>query len=76
LTLIRSTLEEEVNVIISDVTNGRYSRVEITDEFDILVEDITGMYPVSRFSGGEQDVIAVALRIAVSRFIANLHQIR
>jgi exonuclease SbcC len=76
LTLIRSTLEDEVNVIISDVTNGRYSRIEITEGFDILVEDITGMYPVSRFSGGEQDVIAVALRIAVSRFIANLHQIR
>jgi exonuclease SbcC len=76
LTLIRGTLEEEVNLIISEVTNGRYTRIEITDSFEILIEDITGAYPVNRFSGGEQDVIAVAMRIAVSRFIANLHQIR
>jgi len=31
--------------------------------------------PVNRFSGGEQDDIAVALRIALSRCLAELHQV-
>lgn len=76
LTLIRENIKEEADQIISEVTNGRYTGIQISDNFDLLVEDITGVYPVQRFSGGEQDVIAVALRIAVSRFIANLNQIR
>ncbi len=32
-------------------------------------------FPLERFSGGEQDDIAVALRIALSRYLAELHQV-
>jgi hypothetical protein len=32
-------------------------------------------FPIDRFSGGEQDDIAVALRIALSRSLAGLHQV-
>jgi DNA repair protein SbcC/Rad50 len=31
--------------------------------------------PIDRFSGGGQDDIAVALRIALSRYLAELHQV-
>jgi exonuclease SbcC len=32
-------------------------------------------FPIDRFSGGEQDDIAVALRIALSRYLAELHNV-
>ena len=45
----------------------------LDDDFNLLVRDIDNDYPIERFSGGEQDDIAVALRIALSRYLAELH---
>jgi len=74
LSIITGGIAEEANQIISDVTDGRYTRIDITQDYQIMIEDDGGLYPVERFSGGEQDVIAIALRIAISRFLAHHHQ--
>jgi len=74
LSIITDGVADEANKIISDITDGRYTQIQITPEYQILVEDSGGMYPVERFSGGEQDVIAIALRIAISKFLTHLHQ--
>ena len=73
--VVRSRIEGDVGKILSDITAGRYDRVLIDDDFGLLVRDIDNDYPVERFSGGEQDDIAVALRIALSRYLATLHQV-
>jgi exonuclease SbcC len=73
--VVRSRIEGDVGRILSDITAGRYDRVLIDDDFGLLVRDIDNDYPVERFSGGEQDDIAVALRIALSRYLAALHQV-
>ncbi|NTV00853.1 MAG: hypothetical protein HGA55_07010 [Methanoregulaceae archaeon] len=73
--VVRSRIEGDVGRILSDITAGRYDRVLIDDDFGLLVRDIDNDYPVERFSGGEQDDIAVALRIALSRYLATLHQV-
>lgn len=73
--VVRSRLEGEVSRIISEITGGRYDQVIIDEDFNLLVRDIDNDYPVDRFSGGEQDDIAVALRIALSRYLAELHQV-
>jgi exonuclease SbcC len=49
--------------------------VIIDEDFNLFVRDIDEDYPVERFSGGEQDDIAVALRIALSRYLAEFHQL-
>lgn len=73
--VVRSRLEGEVSRIISEITGGRYEQVLLDADFNLLVRDIDNDYPVDRFSGGEQDDIAVALRIALSRYLAELHQV-
>jgi DNA repair protein SbcC/Rad50 len=73
--VVRSRLEGEVSRIISEITGGRYEQVLLDDDFNLLVRDIDNDYSIDRFSGGEQDDIAVALRIALSRYLAELHQV-
>jgi exonuclease SbcC len=71
--VVRSRIEGEVSRIIGEITGGRYEQVLLDEEFNLLVRDIDNDYPIDRFSGGEQDDIAVALRIALSRYLAGLH---
>ena len=71
--VVRSRIEGEVSRIISEITGGRYEQVLLDEDFNLLVRDIDNDYPIERFSGGEQDDIAVALRIALSRYLAELH---
>ena len=73
--VVRSRLEGEVSRIISEITGGRYEQVLLDEDFNLLVRDVDEDYPIERFSGGEQDDIAVALRIALSRYLAELHQV-
>lgn len=73
---VRGRIEGEVGEILSLITDGRYEYVTIDDDFSIRVHEAGDDYPASRFSGGEQDDIAVALRIALSRHIAATHRIR
>ncbi|MCK9581336.1 MAG: SMC family ATPase [Methanoregula sp.] len=73
--VVRSRLEGEVSRIISEITGGRYEQVLLDEDFNLLVRDIDNDFPIDRFSGGEQDDIAVALRIALSRYLAELHQV-
>lgn len=73
--VVRSRIEGEVSRIISEITSGRYEQVLLDEDFNLLVRDIDNDYSIERFSGGEQDDIAVALRIALSRYLAELHQV-
>ena len=75
LQVVRSRIEGEVSRIISEITGGRYEQVLLDEDFNLLIRDIDNDYPIDRFSGGEQDDIAVALRIALSRYLAELHQV-
>ena len=73
--VVRSSIEGEVGRILSDITGGRYEQVLLDEDFNLLIRDIDDDYPIERFSGGEQDDIAVALRIALSRYLAGLHNV-
>jgi exonuclease SbcC len=73
--VVRSRIEGEVSRIISEITGGRYEQVLLDEDFNLLIRDIDNDYPIDRFSGGEQDDIAVALRVALSRYLAELHQV-
>ncbi|MCP1662544.1 MAG: SMC family ATPase [Methanocalculus sp. MSAO_Arc1] len=73
---VRARIEGEVGEILSLITDGRYEHVTVDSDFSIRVHEAGEDYPASRFSGGEQDDIAVALRIALSRHIAATHRIR
>jgi len=73
--VVRSRIEGEVSRIVSEITGGRYEQVLLDEDFNLLVRDVDDDYAIDRFSGGEQDDIAVALRIALSRYLAELHNV-
>jgi DNA repair exonuclease SbcCD ATPase subunit len=75
LGVVRDQIQEETGHILSEITDGRYDTVILDDAFELLVHDLGGDFPVSRFSGGEQDDVAIALRIALSRYIAEMHEL-
>ncbi|HXW98310.1 MAG TPA: SMC family ATPase, partial [Methanomicrobiales archaeon] len=76
LGVVRDQVQEETGRILSEITDDRYDTVLLDDAFELLVHDLGGDYPVSRFSGGEQDDVAIALRIALSRYIAGTHELQ
>ncbi|MDD1674487.1 MAG: SMC family ATPase [Methanomicrobiales archaeon] len=75
LNVVKGQVQGEVGQILSEITDGRYDTVIIDNEFNLLIHDLGEDYPAQRFSGGEQDDIAIALRIALSRYLAALHQV-
>ncbi len=75
LGVVRDQIQDETGRILSEITDGRYDTVILDDNFELLVHDLGGDFPVSRFSGGEQDDVAIALRIALSRYIAETHEL-
>ncbi|NYT05605.1 MAG: SMC family ATPase [Methanomicrobiales archaeon] len=75
LYVVRDRIEAEAGRVLSEITDGRYENVLIDDSFNVLVHDMGDQFPANRFSGGEQDDIAIALRIALSHYLADMHQL-
>jgi DNA repair exonuclease SbcCD ATPase subunit len=66
----RPILEMNASDILGRVTRGRYARLGLGEDFAIRMEDAGRLHIVQRFSGGEQDVAALSLRVALSRLLA------
>lgn len=67
---VRPTLGELTSHVLRLTTGDRYSRVEIGEDYEMQVDDEGTLHPVRRFSGGEADLANLALRLAISRIIA------
>ena len=68
LVKIRNDIAVNAGQIMWEVT-GKYGRLSIDEDFSILVEDEGEFYPISRYSGGEIDMIAVSVRVAISEYL-------
>ncbi len=68
---IRPLLESRTSQLLSLVTEGRYSVVELDDDYNIFIYDGKEKFRIQRFSGGEQDVFNLCLRIAISQIVAD-----
>lgn len=56
--------------LLNAITEGKYDRVQFTNNYGIEVFDgLDEHFPVEEFSGGERDVIALCARLALSRLI-------
>ena len=65
---VKSEIARTAGEILEEVS-GKYSLLEIDDDFNIRVEDRGEYYPISRYSGGEIDMIAVSVRVAISEYL-------
>lgn len=65
---IRPELEELVSGFVSVLTDGRYEAATLDENFDCRL--YRGGVELEVISGGEEDVVAVAMRLATSQMIA------
>jgi DNA repair protein SbcC/Rad50 len=65
---VRPELSELASAFLADITGGRYSALEIDDNYNVLLFDHGEEKPV--ISGGEEDVANLVLRLAISQMIA------
>ncbi|MHB8586664.1 MAG: AAA family ATPase [Thermoplasmatota archaeon] len=67
---IRPLLAEHASKLFRELTDGRYAGIELGASYELLVEDDGAAFELSRFSGGEQDLAALCLRLAVGQVVA------
>ena len=65
---LRPEISELASGFLSDLTDGRYSELELDDDYNIIVLEDGIPKPV--ISGGEDDLANLVLRLAISQMIA------
>lgn len=65
---LRPELSEIASLFLAQLTEGRYTAMEIDDAYNILVLDEGEEKPV--ISGGEEDIANLVLRLSLSQMIA------
>jgi exonuclease SbcC len=68
---IRPMLAEQAGMLLGDLTDGKYTELELDDDYEIFVTDNGQKFPVDRFSGGEKDLANLCLRLAISLTLAD-----
>jgi exonuclease SbcC len=64
-------LAETTERMLSQVTNGKYDHVQFDENYGIEVFDGDEAFPLSGFSGGERDVVALCARLALSEVVGS-----
>ena len=67
---IRPLLESRASYLFNEVTDGRYPVIELDENYEISILDDNQLYGLKRFSGGEEDLANLCLRIAMSQVVA------
>ena len=65
---LRPELSELASAFLSELTDARYSELELDDDYNILILEDGIPKPV--LSGGEEDLANLVLRLAISQMIA------
>ncbi|MBI2898653.1 MAG: AAA family ATPase [Planctomycetes bacterium] len=63
-------LGSEASEAMAAASAGRYSRIRIGPDFHVRLDDGGRAYSIYRYSGGEQDLAALSLRIGLTRLVA------
>lgn len=66
---IRPELEQAASDMLSNLTEGRYTQLRVDEQYGYTLLDDNEPKPV--ISGGEEDVVSLALRLAISEMIAD-----
>ncbi len=67
---VTPVLGEIASELLDKATDGKYDRLEFTEDYGIEVYDgEDDRFPLSQYSGGERDVIALCARLALSQII-------
>jgi len=66
---IRPTLSSYASEFYRELTNGKYAEIELDEDYNVLIYDQGESFGIERFSGGEEDLANLCLRLAISEVI-------
>jgi exonuclease SbcC len=66
---VRPDLSDRASLLLAQLTDGRYTAMEVDEKYNVTVQDEGEPKPV--ISGGEEDVVNLVLRISLSQMIAD-----
>ncbi|MCX6670867.1 MAG: SMC family ATPase [Euryarchaeota archaeon] len=66
---IRPMLSAHASELFDELTDGKYSQIELDEDYDLLIYDHGVAYTIERFSGGEEDLANLCIRLAISEII-------
>ncbi len=72
---IRPTLARYTKELFLELCDNRYEDLELDEDYEIYIFDQGEKFPLSRFSGGENDLANLCLRIAISILISESSQV-
>jgi exonuclease SbcC len=67
---IRPTLTQYASMLFHQLTDGKYSAVELDENYTLMIIDNGQTHSINRFSGGEEDLANLCIRLAISEVIA------
>ncbi len=67
---IRPLIAQRASELLSLTTTSRYSHIDLDQDYNIHIFDGNIAFPIERFSGGEQDLANLCLRISISQVVA------
>lgn len=71
---IRPALERYTKELFLELCENRYENLELDEDYEIYIYDQGEKFPLSRYSGGENDLANLCLRIAISLLISESSQ--
>ncbi|HUV03189.1 MAG TPA: SMC family ATPase [Desulfobacteria bacterium] len=66
---IRPMLSDYASDMLRRLTDGKYNTMELDENYDIFIYDDGAPYELNRFSGGEEDLANLCLRLAISAVV-------
>jgi exonuclease SbcC len=66
---IRPMLSDYASDMLRWLTDGKYNTMELNENYDIFIYDDGTPYELNRFSGGEEDLANLCLRLAISAVV-------
>ena len=63
---IRPALSRHTSELFHEMTGGRYQEVELDEDYSLCLYDRGEKFPITRFSGGEIDLLNLCFRLAIS----------
>jgi DNA repair exonuclease SbcCD ATPase subunit len=72
-TTVRPALEGAIANLLTTMSEGRFTKVTVSDDYEIRVEDEGKLRPLSELSGGEADLVALSTRLALAQIVSERH---
>lgn len=67
---LRPALEVSATQLLARLSEGRFPAVRVTGDYDIMVSDDGEFRSLGELSGGEVDLVALAVRLALAQVVA------